>query len=368
MRLFFKSYSLILKVKILDNGGNILNNYLEIRGGKDKYEVVSFLRGFSIFTIVIMHMIQIYIYSCPKVISKASALGGTGVHVFFFCSGFGLYLSQIKKPTGYFHFLKKRFRKIYVPYIIIILISAMIPFMYEGNRVKALISHMFLYKMFVREYEASFGVQFWYISTLVQFYLFFIPLCRLKEKQGGRRFCLSCCTISVLWWIFLAVSGLGTERIWNSFFLQYLWEFAIGMEIANKLEKGIVIRIKKIQLLTGTVAGLGVASEAVLLGDMFKIFNDVPALIGYGAVALLLYSIGNNWLKKAILFFSEISYELYLVHILIFTIMFRIFDAEGIWEYVIGVVSLLFAVTAASLYHWCIGEFSMRLKVKYGSD
>lgn len=172
--------------------------------------------------------------------------------------------------------------------------------------------------------------------------------------------------ISVAWWVFTASSGLGTERIWNSFFLQYLWEFAIGMEIADRLENGAVIRLKRTQLLLGAVVGLGLASAAVLLGGVFKIFNDVPALIGYGAVALLLYSIGNNWLKNAILFFSEISYELYLVHILVFTIMFQISGAEGIWEYAIGAVSFLIAVAAASLYHRCIGEFTMKLNTRCG--
>lgn len=313
-----------------------------------------------------MHMIQIYIKSCPGIISKAAALGGTGVHVFLFCSGFGLYLSQMKKPIDYGTFLKKRFGKIYVPYIIIVLVSATIPFLYEGNHIKALFSHVFLYKMFIPEYECSFGVQFWYISTLIQFYLLFIPFCRLKEKLGNRIFCLCCCTISVAWWVFTAASGLGTERIWNSFFLQYLWEFAIGMDIADRLENGAVIRLKRIQLLTGAVVGLGLASAAVLLGGVFKIFNDVPALIGYGAVALLLYSIGNNWLKNAILFFSEISYELYLVHILIFTIMFRLSGAEGIWEYAIGAISFLIAVAAANLYHRCVGKAATGLKVRIG--
>ena len=61
-----------------------MNNYLEIRRGQARYEAVSFLRGFSILTIVLMHLIQIYIKSCPGIISKAAALGGTE----FMCSSF----------------------------------------------------------------------------------------------------------------------------------------------------------------------------------------------------------------------------------------------------------------------------------------
>ena len=57
---------------------------------------------------------------------KASAIGGTGVHVFFFCSGFGLYLSYLRKPIGFVDFMQKRMLKIYVPYIIVIFISAFV--------------------------------------------------------------------------------------------------------------------------------------------------------------------------------------------------------------------------------------------------
>ena len=151
-------------------------------GGGKHYEVISFIRGFSILTIVLMHLLQGYIKSCPSVMIKASAIGGTGVHVFFFCSGFGLYLSYLRKPIGFVDFMKKRMLKIYVPYIIVIFISAFVPFMFNGNRIQAFLSHLFLYKMFIPEYESSFGNQFWFISTLIQLYIVFIPLCNIKRK------------------------------------------------------------------------------------------------------------------------------------------------------------------------------------------
>ena len=39
--------------------------------------------------------------------------------------------------------------------------------------------------MFIPKYEESFGIQFWFISTIIQFYLLFIPMCKLKEKIGA---------------------------------------------------------------------------------------------------------------------------------------------------------------------------------------
>lgn len=158
--------------------------------GKKRYEIVDFLKGFSIITIVIMHLIQNYIEACPHIMKKALSLGGTGVHVFFLCSGFGLYFAYMRRPLNYLTFIKRRFFKVYIPYIIVVIISAMIPFMYEGNHFEALLSHVFLYKMFVPEFESSFGGQLWFVSTIFQFYLLFVPLCKMKQRLSEKNFFL----------------------------------------------------------------------------------------------------------------------------------------------------------------------------------
>ena len=138
---------------------------------QNRYEIIDFANGFSILTIVLMHFIQNFMNYIPHAVSLAATVGGSGVHVFIFCSGFGLYLSYLKNSVNYGSFLKSRFLKIYVPYIMIIVISALVPYMYqESDRIVALLSHLFLFKMFMPQYEESFGGQFWFISTIIQFY------------------------------------------------------------------------------------------------------------------------------------------------------------------------------------------------------
>ena len=44
-----------------------------------RLEVIDFLRGFSIFTIVLMHLLQSY--PIPPFLMAASSFGGAGVHV-----------------------------------------------------------------------------------------------------------------------------------------------------------------------------------------------------------------------------------------------------------------------------------------------
>ena len=326
-------------------------------GGEPKYELIDFLKGFSIITIVLMHLLQSYI-TIPNLLFKASAFGGTGVHVFFFCSGFGLFLSNKNKKTTYIQFQKRRCAKIYIPYILVILISSFVPFMYKGNRLGAVLSHVFLYKMFVPQYESSFGGQMWYMSTLFQFYLLFLPLCWVKEKSGGRRkFCFVCFVTSVIWWIFTAWAGITEIRIWGSFFLQYLWEFAFGMAVADYLAEGNSIEIKASYCWIAAPIGLLFAAIAVLKGGMLRTFNDVPALFGYASVAILLFTANKNWINKTIHFFSKISYELYLVHILVFECVFRLVPLEENERYLLAIIALVISAAIAVLYKYFLNLF-----------
>lgn len=186
---------------------------------RKRLDIVDFLRGFSIFTIVLMHLVQCY--PLPGFLMKASSMGGAGVHVFILCSGFGLYLSSLYNPMKYGRFLKRRFTKVYIPYVLVVLISALYFGLVCGQDVlMPLLGSVFLFKMFVPSLECAFGGQMWFVSTIIQFYLFYPLIVKMLEKKKGISLLISLC-----WATFTALTGLAEERIWNSFFLQYLWEF-----------------------------------------------------------------------------------------------------------------------------------------------
>lgn len=320
---------------------------LVIKGGYRHYEVIDYLKGFSILTIVIMHLLQGYLSEISSVLSKMATIGGTGVHVFIFCSGFGLYLNYCKKPKTYVEFIKSRFKKLYIPYVLVVIVSSFIPWMYEGSdRLVALLSHVFLFKMFISKYEGSFGVQLWFISTIIQFYLIFIPLCHLKKKlKSTITFLLLGSIISVSWWVLMAVTGLSEVRIWGSFFLQYLWEFCLGMAAAEYLVDHNEIRLPIPTLIVVAVVGVGLTTIAFLSGEVFRIFNDIPALLGYGSFALIIYYL--NYLNKVILFISKFSFEWYLVHMLVFSTVFLIPTSSLASRCVLGFVALILSMLIA---------------------
>ena len=180
-----------------------------------KLDVVNFLRGYSISTIVIMHLVGML--GISGIWEKAAAFGGAGVHVFILCSGFGLYLSYLRKPLGYIAFLKKRFTRIYMPMAVLCVATAVWMACMGREWFMPLWGNLLLFKMFVPELESFMGGQMWFVSTIIQFYLAWPLIVKLFNIRGGVKLAL---IISLLWSTTVGLLGYAEERVWNSFFLQ----------------------------------------------------------------------------------------------------------------------------------------------------
>ena len=68
-------------------------------------------------------------------------------------------------------------------------------------------------------------------------------------------------------------------------------------------------------LLPAAGGGLALAALMIKLGGYWQAFNDVPALIGYMATALLLYACGKHVIRPIFLWVDQFSYEWFLVHV-----------------------------------------------------
>ena len=283
-------------------------------------ELVNFIKGAAILAIVLFHLIYEYM-EVPGILATASKLGGAGIHSFFLCSGFGLTLSHLRKPLTPLQFFKRRFTKIYLPYIPVVLLSAALPFMYDGaDRLTAVASHVLLFKMFIPAYNISFGAQFWFVSTIFQFYLVFPLLERLRTALQRKRFFLFCCCVSLCWMAVTAATGLYTERIWGSFFLQYLWEFALGMCLGQRFYEGSLnLQILKLPVVSAvTAASLAVYALMAVQGGALSAFNDVFGATAFCGICFLLHQV--PFLRPVMSRINAFSYELYLIHILVFSV------------------------------------------------
>ncbi len=284
-----------------------------------KLDVVNFLRGYSISTIVIMHLVGML--GISGIWEKAAAFGGAGVHVFILCSGFGLYLSYLRKPLGYIAFLKKRFTRIYMPMAVLCVATAVWMACMGREWFIPLWGNLLLFKMFVPELESSMGGQMWFVSTIIQFYLAWPLIVKLFNIRGGVKLAL---IVSLLWSTSVGLLGYAEERVWNSFFLQYLWEFCLGMkmaEIYHDNPKALEVPRWK-YLLTLCVAGVGLTGIMGFAGWPWKLYNDIPSLMGYMSLALIIYKVGIKPLNRLLEWTNRFSYEWYLVHMLVFDIIF----------------------------------------------
>jgi len=285
---------------------------------KQYIEVLDFLKGYGMLTIVVFHLFQKM--GLPDFWSKFINIGGAGVHTFIFISGFGLYLSYLKHPLRFVEYIKKRFFKVYIPYIITVsfigIIGLLIPFD-PYNTWEKYFSHVFLYKMFSETNIGTFGYHFWFISVIFELYLVFPLLVFLKKKIPGIGFLITGIIISIAWSLIVLVLNKAELRTWNSFFLQYVWEFMLGMYFAeNIFSNGFLFwELKKSRLIILCIAGLVLkVFLSIKLGSAGELLNDIPSLIGYTSFGILLYTVHLKWLNKFLVFTGIISFALYLIH------------------------------------------------------
>lgn len=307
----------------------------------NRIEYIDFAKGWAIFSIVCYHALQRLDLSA--LLQKAIVFGGTGVHLFFLLSGFGLALS--KSSDSALQFYKRRLVKVWLPYVLALTISllAAIFFNFFPDRFDAWLAGVGLYQMFSERYIESFGGHFWFISAIIQFYLVFPFLVWLKAKLSKRLtssetltntslFFLLALAVSVAWWLTVFFLGKGDSRVWNSCFLQFFWEFALGMALADGRRQfwGYTWWAYLFIALTFTSSMILMILK---MGDAGRIFNDIPALVGYTAFSIFFFQIGDKFLpplKRFFLWVGGFSYSLYLVHILVLECWLRMLAWLGV--------------------------------------
>jgi peptidoglycan/LPS O-acetylase OafA/YrhL len=329
-----------------------------------RFEIIDILKGYSIFTIMIFHYLMFL--KLPTPFDKVIYFGGTGVHLFVLLSGLGLYYSHLNKKLNYKDFIKKRFLKIYIPYIIIVLISAFISIFIPvyNNSLYALGGHIFLYKMFDEQIIGSYGYQLWFISMILQFYFTFPLIIWLKEKFTDKWFLLIGLAISVSWALLVYLTGHEKERIWNSFFLQYFWEFALGMVIATKLfNKQKLLETSPNNLILLAIAIVNCMLYAFLAlkgGTTGKLFNDYFALTGYSLFAIFIFNLNIKPINQFFLYVGNISLSVFLIHYLVLLTIANTIQVPALVQVIIA-LALVFPL--ASLYQKCITLFFKAAKL-----
>ena len=309
----------------------------DMRPATEKIAFIDFARGYAIFTIVLYHAAQKA--GLPPWAMQVASFGGTGVHLFFLLSGFGLALSRSSGSAATFY--RRRLVKVWLPYVLALSLSwlaaACCGLFPDGAG--AWLAGVLLYQMFYEPYILSFGGHFWFISAIVQFYLAWPFLTKLRQRLSDDRVFLALSlVVSAGWWLLVFALEKGALRTWNSFFLQFLWEFALGMALAGLFQRGSKAgafwRFPLLWNLAAAIVFTGLMLVMVVkMGPAGRIFNDIPALIGYTAICISIYQLAEKALPPLRRFFvwtGGISYSLYLIHVLVLDFYVKMLDSGGL--------------------------------------
>jgi len=146
------------------------------------FEIVDYLKGYAIFTIVMFHLL---LGQVSGIFGTAINFGGAGVHVFVLCSGFGLYLSHMRKILNYGAFMKRRLLRVHLPFVLVVLLTVLVP--WNKFNLGVFLSNIFFYKMFFEDWNCAYGGQMWFVSMIVQMYLLFPILAKVLDRCHSRR-------------------------------------------------------------------------------------------------------------------------------------------------------------------------------------
>ena len=137
------------------------------------------LRGIAIFLVLICHYAVWIgeIFHSDLLAYGLGRFGVYGVDLFFVVSGYGLVKSVGKKRING-TFLWKRFKTVYLPYLLIVGLITV----YDGG-----ISGMAGWVSFLT------GAEYWYIRNILVFYLAFYVVYRLSDRSWVRMLLMAVC-------------------------------------------------------------------------------------------------------------------------------------------------------------------------------
>ena len=164
----------------------------------------------------------------------------------------------------------------------------------------------------------------------------------------------------------MGLLDLEENRPWASFFLQYLWEFGLGMWIAEScmMSDGKEQRIMDIKsyrwwwLVLGAIGGMSLSALMAWNGGVLKLYNEIPSLIGYLSIALLIYKTGVKMANQFLEWTNSFSYELYLVHSIVFVLVGYLLTSSIAVFPISALLTIKFVIAyiVAYVYNWFLNN------------
>lgn len=286
------------------------------------------VKGIATCFVILAHLMN-YLQSnigYNSFLNVFSVMGGMGVLLFFFVSGYGLYKNYRTKAID-ITFWKKRLMNMYFPCIAMQLLFYLI----ETGIYQT-------FNIFDMIFNSLFGA--WFVDViLVQYFIFFVSS-KIAKGNSTVWIVLSFANSMMIALVF----GLGglNARWYNGLLL-----FPFGMLIAYKEEKIAALVERKWSLFLGASAMLFVVSGLIftyfkgIIGgiDITKTFSGMCL-----SVLVCIVFLRFKFCSPIMLYMGKRSLYFYLVHINLLSIMQTIGKIKGIYVFYLVLISTFLIV------------------------
>lgn len=301
----------------------------EIKTSHDEFisqDTTKYLKGFSIVIIAIHHF-SLH-NNIRGIMFPFTKVGYLGVSIFLFLSGYGIAKSYEK--IGLNRFWIKRLSRVYIPFVII-------------NFITLILYNIVLKKNYsyrdVLEYII--GIRLidpilWYVKAILFLYLCFYILIKYMKKNNAIKVLLC---ISIFYPIVCYFINLGSEWYTASF------SFFIGIVMVfykSRIDRIILPRYKYYLILASCLFII-FSSGNIFFNKVYSlkvVFCYFSSILFTCLVLLIIYKIKLS--NKPVLFIGVISYEIYLIHMKVYNILFINSTSNGIILYLIIIILLSF--------------------------
>lgn len=315
---------------------------------------IDLLKIIGIILIMLRHVHWFFQVPVSQILSGMQALcGELGVHIFLFCSGFGLTYSAIKKQTiDTRQFLIGRLKRIYPLYII-----SLVLYIFFVAKIDLLnfFFHAFFFHSFLLQYSHN-PEPLWFMGVIFQLYLIY-PLLFKLIKYSKLLFLITVVSSYLLNYLMI---GQITEQInfaqqlessaQDSSIFSFIPLIALGMYIAFKIYEEGQLRFNKQTYIVFFAFHL-IALSIIIFKVLFYGL-EYKVVYNYGKTVFPLYSstfiiiillffrdLLKSMKKEYLLFVASGSFCAYLFHEFIFNVISSIDYTNSIIGIVIAIPS-----------------------------
>ena len=251
--------------------------------------------------------------------------GSIGVAIFFFLSGYGLMMSEMKKHLGLFAFMKRRLMKVYLPVVFVSAIWGIVKWP-NGSGFEHLPDYA--YTVFI-----GFGDGIlWFIRVILVMYLMFFVYTRIRTNRYWRMPALIAGTVAAYVLVFL------WQADWCAISIPI---FTLGIVVAEYNE--FVYRIARSWRIM-----IWLLLVSALMGMLFMHFGNLyaHAWINYVVITAVVVLCAYRTIKVDVPdWVGGVSYDVYLTHNKVINYCLPIYGYIGLTSFIIGTV-----ITATASY------------------